>query len=181
MDPEGHSVTGAPRGRGAHDLRFLVTFVLISGSLCFLYCAPWQPTGHVAGWLHAYLSAYATVVASVLSLLDPTLHAVGTTLSGRFSIQVARDCDAAEALILYGASVLAFPAPWPKRTAGLLAGAAGITALNVTRLCVLYVVGLHSREGFDFAHEASPPLLIIAVLGAFVAWARWVARPRPVT
>jgi exosortase/archaeosortase family protein len=163
------------------EVRFLLTFAAIAGVLCLIYCSPYENGGAIAGWFRGYLGAYARIVGGILSLFDPAVNVSGQVIGGRFGFQIARDCDAMEANIIFVAGVMAFSASWRQRAIGLLAGLGVIALLNVTRLCVMYFVGVHSQAMFEFVHEYSGPILVAATFTLFLVWASWAkpAAPAP--
>jgi exosortase H (IPTLxxWG-CTERM-specific) len=170
---------GADRKPRPREIRFLVTFAAIAGGLCLLYCSPYDDHGTIAGWFRSYLGGYARIVGAVLSLFDSAVSVSGQVISGRFGFKIARDCDAMEANIIFVAGVMAFSASWRQRTIGLLAGLAVIALLNMTRLCVMYFVGVHSTSMFEFVHEYSGPVLVAATFTLFLGWATWAKPPGP--
>ena len=89
-----------------------------------------------------------------------------------------KNCDAMEANILFVSAVLALPASrWTRRIAGVLAGLLLLVAVNVSRICTLYFIGLRYPNAFEVFHlELWPLALILAAVLSFLAWASW-ARP----
>ncbi len=159
------------RGLRREQLRFALKFVVLGGGLCLLYCSPYERSGSVGAWFHAYLGAYAKAVGAAVSLFDHTAQVSGRSIVGRFSVEIVRECDAMQANIIYVAGVLAFSASWARRAAGVIAGLVAIGVANVTRICALYFVGMHWPSWFDFAHESAQLFMVAAALGAFVWWA----------
>ncbi|MFA7342788.1 MAG: hypothetical protein WC003_00660 [Terrimicrobiaceae bacterium] len=72
--------------------------------------------------MYDYLAANAWISHALLNLFG-----FGTVLnqtqisSADFSIVVRRGCDAVEPAALFASAVLAFPAPWEKKTLGIVA------------------------------------------------------------
>jgi exosortase/archaeosortase family protein len=169
------SLTGAIK-KHAMELRFIVVFATVAGAMCAAYCTPWTRSGTVGHLFRDYLAGYTRLVGCAVALFDGTSHVLGQDIVGRFGMEVVRECDGAEASILYTAAVIAFPASMAQRAVGLVAGYAGITVVNVARLCVLYLVGVHAPSSFEFAHELSGPLIVTATLSGFLLWIGWTRR-----
>jgi exosortase/archaeosortase family protein len=164
------------------QVRFAVTFALVAALASLAYYFPY-PSGSAADvWMASYLRAYVRCAGALLARLDGSVTVSGLEVHGRFPFRVTRDCDGMQIDILFGAAVLAFPSTWARRLAGLAVGFVFLAALNLVRLCTLYFVGVYWPEAFDAAHrELWPLLLVIAALGAFLAWAEWLRRDAAVS
>jgi exosortase/archaeosortase family protein len=102
----------------------------------------------------------------------------GDRIDGRFSLQIVRNCDAIEVNILFASAVLAVPAPWLRRLYALAAGLALLVLANVTRICLLYFVGVYRPSWFATAHEEILPLLLVALTAlSFLGWVRYLTKP----
>jgi exosortase H (IPTLxxWG-CTERM-specific) len=156
-------------------VRFLVAFGAAAGVLLAVYGYPYSPEGFVARRLILpYFLAYARAAGALLSSFDPAVHVDGVVVSGRFPLRIVRSCDAGEAMALLVAAVIAFPVPWRRRALGLAIGVATVFAVNVVRICSLYLVGVQRPDLFEAAHLHVWPLLLIGgALTAFLIWARW--------
>ncbi len=158
----------------ATQIAFAAKFAVLAATLSVAYYFPYRAGSAVESFLAAYLAAYAHVVGALLAVFDPTVHVFGQDVSGRFAIHIARDCDAMEPIILFASAVLAWPASWRSRIIGLVAGTFAIIAVNVARLCSMYLLGVRFPSAFDFAHRELWPLILIAVvIAAFVVWVGW--------
>jgi exosortase/archaeosortase family protein len=165
------------RLRQVADVRFLV---LTSALMLVLYALVYHPYGESSlpgRLLIGYLGLSAKGSAAVLDWLGEPVSAQGTMVTGRFPYIVVLDCAALDAQALFAAAVLAFPASIAAKCLGLAAGLAGIWAINIGRLVVLYYAGARSIDLFRVLHEEIFVFaLIVAVCMLFLAWARW-ARP----
>jgi exosortase/archaeosortase family protein len=166
-------------------LRFAVTFAALAVVLFGAYAFPYKEFGVSEGWLQAYLRAYARVAGGVLHIFDPRVVVDGNVVNGRTALSIVKTCDAMEANLLFLAAVLAFPAGqggtgahrWRRKLLVALAGVIAISALNVTRICSLYVIGVHFPSAFELFHvELWPLLLIVAAAGLFAIAARYLSR-----
>ncbi len=160
---------------------FVLWFLGIAGLGLAAYYFPYEEAGiHSNRVFNAYLAGYARMTGAVLGLVDHGVTVAGATISGRFSMQIVRSCDAMEANILFFAAMLAFRAPWRRKALALTAGLAALVGCNVARLVCLYFVGIHARSQFDFAHYEAWPLAMVAFATVdFLLCARWMTRVAP--
>jgi len=94
-----------------------------------------------------------------------------------FAIVIAPGCDGIEAVIILVAAMLAFPAPWKHRMAGIGIGFLGIQALNVVRIISLFYLGQWSRAAFDWFHlYLWQALIVLDALAIFLVWLRYLPR-----
>ncbi len=85
-------------------------------------------------------------------------------------IEVTLACSGADALALCFAAILAYPATWRLRAAGIAAGAAGILVLNTLRIGTLGKAAA-SPFWFNALHVYIwPAALAIAISGLVLAW-----------
>jgi exosortase/archaeosortase family protein len=168
---------GAPANSGPRALGvgFALKYALIAGAAFIAYGFPYAESGTVERGFRLYLEAYARVVGTVLGWFEPGLMVSGTHVVGRFSLEIAKNCDAAEANILLAAALLAFPARASRRALALAVGIGLLAAMNVLRISTLYFVGLHARGWFEFAHLEFWPLILIGFASVeFLLLARWM-------
>lgn len=154
--------------------RFAISFALFAGALLAFYYYPRGSDSVVERLTAEYLRAYTRVVSLVLAPFDPGVRAHGNLLTGRFSMQIVKSCDAMEANILFAAAILAFAAPWPRKAAALVVGLAALVVMNLVRLVFLYWAGVYAASAFDFLHYDLWPLLMVAFATLdFIACASW--------
>jgi exosortase/archaeosortase family protein len=157
--------------------RFIAVFSVVALVLLAAYSFPYAAYGIRETWFARYLSAYARIAGAVLRLGDPTVRVMNDELVGRISLTVAKNCDAMDVNILFGAAILAFPARWRRRAVGLGVGILLLVVANVIRIVSLYSVGVHWPRAFDVVHAEVWPLMMVALaVGTFIAWTRWVGR-----
>lgn len=170
--------------RRSPALRFALTFAALAVVLFAAYAFPYRDFGISEGWLQAYLHAYARVAGGILHIFDPRVVVDGNVVTGRTALSIVKTCDAMDANLLFLAAVLAFPAGqgaaahrWRRKLLAALAGIIAISALNVIRICSLYVIGAHFPSAFELFHvELWPLLLIVAAAGLFAVAARYLSR-----
>jgi exosortase/archaeosortase family protein len=161
-------------------LRFALTFLAIAAALFTVYAFPFELFGAKQDWLHGYLAAYARLAGGALGLFERGLVIDDTLIQGRFSLQIVRNCDAADVNILFASALLAFPANFRSKAPLLLAGVCALVAANVLRICTLYYVGVYAPARFKVVHEEVWPLLLVMwTVGVFVLCVRRLEPPGP--
>lgn len=163
----------------AEQRNFVLRFVAFALPMFAFYTFPYEENGVSEAWFTSYLSAYAQLAGGALSVVEPGIRVVGQDILGRYGLRIIRSCDAMEAVILFSAAVLAFPAPWRRRFIGLAVGTLAIITVNVLRICSLYYVGVYREAQFEFYHMEVWPLVLVGTAGlAFVIWSRWTQQTR---
>jgi exosortase/archaeosortase family protein len=158
--------------------RFALRFVSIAGVGFGFYCFPYASDGAAEAFFKAYLSIYAHLAGSALSLVEPGVTVSGSVILGRSTMEIVKNCDAMEVIILFGAALLATGGPWRRSVAALTAGFAALVAINIVRICTLYFVAIHMPRAFEVVHlEVWPLVLIVFAVCAFAVCARWVRTP----
>ena len=96
-------------------------------------------------------------------------------------IEIVAGCNGVEAVLILISAVLAFPAPWKYKFAGIGIGFVAIQALNLVRIISLYYLLLWNRVWFDWFHlYLWQALIILDALVFWLVWLRWLPRePRP--
>jgi exosortase/archaeosortase family protein len=155
-------------------VRFVVTFVVCAGILLALYSFPYAEDGLKERVFVGYLAAYARVTGAVLRLFDSGIHVVGREIVGKVSLVIAKNCDAMDINIVFAAAVLAFPARWKARLAGIAIGTGVLGVINVIRIATLYGVDARWPNLFEVVHAEVWPLLLVAIaVVMFLRWSRW--------
>ncbi|MDP1622591.1 MAG: archaeosortase/exosortase family protein [Bacteroidales bacterium] len=101
----------------------------------------------------------------------------GTISSARFSVNIARGCDAMEAMALFASALLTFPARWNYKLIGFFSGIALLFSLNILRVVSLFLTGIYFPKAFEIMHvEVWQVLFIIFAIGLFIFWIRWTRK-----
>ena len=162
------------------QLRFGLTFLGVAALLFSIYSFPYQENGRSSRWFHRYLSTYAGLAGSVISVFDRDLKVTENVISGRMTLEIVKSCDAMEANLLFVAAIAAWPARWRRKLIAGVLGLAILVVVNVIRICTLYFLGIFAPASFEVVHIEICPLLIVAVaIGEFIGWATWMQRPSP--
>lgn len=102
---------------------------------------------------------------------------IGSQRSG-FAVSVERGCNGVEAVIILTAAILAFPAPWKHKLAGIGAGFFAVQAVNLVRIVSLFYLGQWNRVWFDWFHLYFwQALIVLDALAVFLVWLRMLPRP----
>ncbi len=155
--------------------RFLITFGLVFAGLMFL-------TYQVL-YLDPIFVPWATLNGKLCALiLGPFLDNVtsnGDILGAEgFSVRILRGCDSFQASAVLMAGIVAFPATRNERLMGAGIGLTFLFLLNIVRLCIMLIVGIHHRTLFDTFHtQIMPVVFVVAALGAWMLWALKVGKP----
>ena len=72
------------------------------------------------------------------------------------------------------AAILAFPAPWRHRLAGIVVGTLAVQGLNIVRVISLFYLGQWNYDAFEWAHlYVWQALIMLDVLVVWLLWVRW--------
>jgi exosortase H (IPTLxxWG-CTERM-specific) len=124
-----------------------------------------------------FTAKIARVSGAILNALGEPVAVEGTEIrSEAFAVQIENGCNGLETVLLFGSAVLAFPAPWKRRLAGLLLGFAAIELFNLVRVVTLFWIGGHRPALFSASHTILWQSLV--VLFGVVTFLLWAARSR---
>jgi exosortase H (IPTLxxWG-CTERM-specific) len=158
------------------EVRFLVLFLLVLG-VSFTLLA-WQPVNdHV---VEPFTGLIARTSGLVLNVIGQEVTRTGTVLrSPRFAVNIRNGCNGVEAMVILLAAILAYPAPWRARLAGLAVGALVVQAVNLVRVVALFLTGAYFPRLFDSSHTLVwQSVVILVALLVWLAWAQRLARTR---
>jgi exosortase H (IPTLxxWG-CTERM-specific) len=155
---------------------FLVKFFGILVATYLLIA--WKPVNDNA--IVPFTRGVATVSGSVLRAIGEQVAVSGTVISSaKFGVNINNGCNGVEAMLILLACIVAFPASWKSRLAGLLLGAVVVQLLNAVRIVTLYLLGAYHPRLFDLFHTAVWQIVIIlAAIGFFLVWSSKVAPNR---
>lgn len=159
------------------EIRFLVVFVLLLGGSFTLIA--WNPVNdHV---IEPFTGLVAKASGAILELIGQGTSMQGTVIrSPRFAVNIRNGCNGVEAMVIYFAAVLAFPAPWRSRVLGVVFGFAAIQVVNLIRVVALFLTGVYFPKLFDSSHTVIwQTIVILAGVLLWILWANRFATPRP--
>ena len=109
----------------------------------------------LSAWLIDAIGIHVTAHGALLYLN----HAV---------MEVKFGCNGLEAILLYVAAVLAYPASWKLRLIGIVLGSTVLQVLNIIRIGVLAWVLEYHQKNFALMHEYVTQSIMIAL--AFIVF-----------
>jgi exosortase H (IPTLxxWG-CTERM-specific) len=122
----------------------------------------------------------AQTSAVLLRFFDPAVIAYGKVLQHAntgLGVSIEAGCNGIEACLILTAAILAYPASWTMRLAGVVLGFVAIQVVNVLRLITLFYLVGYSQQLFEFAHlYLWQALIMLDVLVVWLLWVRQVAR-----
>ena len=159
--------------------RFFVGFLIVQALLFGAELTPWAQHWLVIPWTNTL----ATISADIVKLFDSQVLADGKVLQSLrngFAVSIEAGCNGVEATIVLVAAMLAFPATWQRKFAGLAIGVVAVQGLNVIRVISLFYLGQWRQDVFDFAHQyVWQALIMLDVLVIWLLWVRTLARVPP--
>jgi exosortase H (IPTLxxWG-CTERM-specific) len=157
-------------------IRFFVLFLLIQAALFGAELTPWAQAYFVVPWTNAL----AQISTWLVTVVDPNVAAAGKVMrstANGFAVSIEAGCNGVEATIVLVAAMLAFPAPWRHRLAGLVAGIAAVQVLNIVRIISLFYLGQWNMKVFEWAHlYVWQALIMLDVLIVWLIWVRTLPR-----
>jgi exosortase/archaeosortase family protein len=126
-----------------------------------------------------HLRLYARLCGFALRLLGEDALVTGAIVTtSRFAVSIVKGCDAIQPVGLFIAAVWASPVSWRWKLPGMFLGALMLMFMNLTRIVILYYVGVHiDIETFEWAHrDVSQVLFVLLVVVTWVLWALWAVR-----
>ena len=151
------------------SLVFLAKFAVLL--VVFYFLVAWRPVNDAA--VVPFTAGVARVSAAALRVLGEDVGVSGTEIhSSRFAVNIENGCNGVETALLFGAAVLAFPAPWVRRLLGLAAGFVAIQLINLVRVVSLFWIGAHRPALFTLSHTVLwQSIVVLCGVLLFLAWA----------
>ena len=153
------------------ELTFLIVFALLLGASFSLISLNWV-NDHM---IEPFTAGIARVSGATLDLLGQDVTMAGTIIrSPRFAVNIRNGCNGVEAMLIFLAAVLAFPASWRSRLLGLALGILVIQIVNLVRVVALFLTGAYLPRFFDASHTVVWQTLVI--LTGVLLWVFWASR-----
>ena len=129
-----------------------------------------------------YIKLTATLSGGLIKLFGEDVVINGVQIiSDGFVIFLSFGCEGSEALMIFIAGVLAFPAKLKDKVYGLLFGGIFLYLMNLFRIVILYYIGKFNVGSFNaFHNEILPIFFIIFSLVVWGFWIKWTSRHSPV-
>jgi len=147
--------------------RFLILYVLYMVAAFLL--VDYEPVRAALQLDAYYTGAVVKLSALLIDLLGIPVRDQGAFLYLSHAVmEVKFGCNGLEAILLYAAAVLAYPAGWKLRIIGIIAGSTVLQVLNIIRIGVLAWVLEYHRQQFALMHEYVTQSIMIAL--AFIVF-----------
>jgi exosortase H (IPTLxxWG-CTERM-specific) len=157
--------------RNRREVTFLALFVLLLAASFTLISVNWV-NDHA---IEPFTAGIARLSGAALGLLGQHVTMRGTIIQGpRFAVNIRNGCNGVEAMLIFLSAVLAFPAPWRSRMAGLVLGFFAIQIVNLVRVVSLYLTGAYLPRLFDASHTVIWQSVVI--LFGVLLWIFWANR-----
>jgi len=157
--------------RYRRELTFLVLFVVLLGGGFTLISLNWV-NDHA---IEPFTAGIASASGVVLNAMGQHVSQNGTILrSAKFAVNIRNGCNGVEAMLIFLAAVLAFPASWKSRAAGLVLGILAIQIVNLIRVVALFLTGVYFPRIFDTSHTVIWQTIVILV--GVLLWIFWANR-----
>jgi exosortase H (IPTLxxWG-CTERM-specific) len=154
--------------RYRREITFLVAFVVLLAASFTLISVNWV-NDHA---IEPFTGAIARVSGAALNLLGQHVAMRGTVIQGpHFAVNIRNGCNGVEAMLIFLSAVLAFPASWGSRLAGLALGTLAIQLINLVRVVSLYLTGAYFPRIFDASHTVIWQSVVI--LCGVLLWVFW--------
>lgn len=124
--------------------------------------------------------ATAALSGNTLALFGfaPQVRGDMISLTG-FTVRIVSECTSLYATLLLAAFILATPATWRERLAGIVTGSAVIGVVNLLRIAVVTVIGARNKVQFEIIHVyLGQVVMLLLVLGCCLAWRHWCSGER---
>jgi exosortase H (IPTLxxWG-CTERM-specific) len=153
------------------EIVFLTLFLVLLGGSFTLISVNWV-NDHV---IEPFTAGIAQVSGAVLDLIGQDVTMQGTVIrNSRFAVNIRNGCNGVEAMLIFLAAVLAFPASWRSRLLGLGLGILVIQVVNLIRVVALFLTGIYFPKLFDASHTVVWQTLVI--LSGVLLWIFWANR-----
>lgn len=162
--------------RHRRELTFLMLFLLLLGGGFTAISVNWVNDHGV----EPFTAGVTQASGATLNLLGQNVTLHGTVIRGsRFAVNIRNGCNGIEAMLIFLAAMLAFPASWKSRLIGLTLGILVIQIVNLVRVIALYLTGVYFPRIFDSSHTVIWQTIV--VLFAVLLWIFWANRFATVT
>jgi exosortase/archaeosortase family protein len=160
---------------------FVIKLLLIYGTWkCLFYFFTHGPQAVTAAWWHfneAYGTFLADLVSPILNVIgQPTTHYdIYILFTGSTKwLGVAGHCLAIPAMVVFAATIIAFPHHWKKKLWFVPLGLLAIFLINLTRLVLLCLIYFHYPESVYYVYHTY--VYVFATYGLImlmiIAWVR---------
>jgi exosortase H (IPTLxxWG-CTERM-specific) len=156
------------------ETRFL--FIFLATLFLGFSALAWNPVNDAV--VEPFTGWVARASGTLLDWLGQDVTMRGTVIENpRFAVNIRNGCNGVEALLIFLAAVLAFPASWREKASGLVLGTVAIQAVNLLRVAALFLTGAYYPKLFDTSHTVVWQTVVI--LCSVLFWMFWASRLAP--
>ena len=129
-------------------------------------------------WFDGYLAAHAAVTAQLIRVTGVDVDRVGSILSNdKVAFTIISECTPTAATLIFASGIIAFPAPWRGKLAGLVLGVVALFSLNIIRIVNLFFIGVYVPSALDAMHLIVwQTLMILVSVGLLFIWTGRISR-----
>lgn len=146
-------------------------FIFIS--LLFAVCIILYPLSVKENVINPFVEMICKQAAYLINLFGTDVFSNNTSIiGGGFSVDVKNGCNAVYEISLFICAVLAYRSRFRYKLLGILCGSLIIYIFNLTRIVVLYMIGIYYNNHFEMVHEhVSQSLFIFLIVVLWLLWA----------
>jgi exosortase H (IPTLxxWG-CTERM-specific) len=153
-------------------VRFAVVFVIIVAAVFTLH-------GLIEDtrFMDRYIEIIAASVGLVLRVIPGETIVRGSLVRfHEFAVRIVPECSGAEAMAIFCAAVIAFPATIKQKVQAIVVGIPTLYVVNVLRLACLAAIGAFTKnkEVFQFAHVYVWQTIFIVFV--VILWLIWIEK-----
>lgn len=158
------------------ESRFLISFLGILG-ISFTVIAL-RPVNDA--FVVPYTTLIAKISGTILGLFGENITMNGCVLrSDRFAVTIYNGCNGLITSLIFVSGVLAFPARWSAKIAGVVGGLLAIQIINLVRIVSLFYIGIYLPKLFNSSHIFIwQSVVILAGVTLWITWAHFFAVPQ---
>lgn len=170
-----HESVFIPRYPRLHSMkRYMLLYFTVLVALFVIETTPWAQSFTVSTWTQ-FLADFS---GRLMQYFDDKVVIQGSDIRNAttgYAVSIKSGCNGVEAAMILAAAILAYPAPWFRKVAGVIVGCMAIQVLNILRIISLYYLGEWSSEALKIAHlYVWPGLIILDALIIFLVWIYWL-------
>jgi exosortase H (IPTLxxWG-CTERM-specific) len=147
--------------------RFVITYLVLMGIFfLLLWVKPIQNIIDLNGSYTRYLVSATTKILGIIGI--PSTQQGSIIALPSIALDVKFGCNGLEAVMIYSVAILAYPADWKKKLAGIVSGFIFLQTINLLRIVFLAYSAIHFKSIFEYIHiYVAQGIMIVVSLGIF--------------
>ncbi len=130
------------------------------------------------GLFQSFLAHTAGLIAKIVGSRSPVYES--TVMIPAVSLEINFECTGVYVLLILSTFLLAYPAPWVWRIAGIAVGCIALTIVNILRIAFLIRIAELRPPLFDYFHEyVWQGLFLVLVIVYAMTWVERLPAPEP--